>query len=531
MPDALAHALFESPWLSAGLLAAVAVIAFVLLRGRPARWLAVPAALALLALGNVLLARAVVSDREAAEAAVRELVDAAAPFDPAAFDAAVTPDAELLGPAGDRWLRLAGVRDRIEAYAGRGQGIGHVVKALEVDPVTELGGGGASTLAFLRVSSRGGGSTGLPTNTAWELDLRRGPEGRVAGEVLPLARTQPPAAAGPVGVAVIPSKRASPMMRRLLHLLAAVALLACLPPAAPAGAETAETAAEVSLRPDFVAGRACTYRFEGSRSQKADTSFGGRSQSATTEISSRGEMSWTVDRVKPDGGAECTMTLTWMALDVKAGPNPLQRNDSREGSGDIPLLHDLLEAMSGKPVTVVMNADGSVASVRGLDAIRAAAENPDMVPDERDFTQTATEAATLPFVPPVLPIGGEWKTSFTWRHELGDASQKWTNTLTAVETVEGVELAVVDQQLTALSLDASPMAENLPPGAPVPSVRVTDSSGSNRVLFDLTRDEAAARHQRTFIAADLTIPLPDGTRAVTRFEETATDQLLRISEE
>ncbi len=308
-----------------------------------------------------------------------------------------------------------------------------------------------------------------------------------------------------------------------------VLLFAALASSLPAAAQ--EVGREVPLGPAFTEGQSCTYAFEGVREQTAETSFGGRSQTGTTNIANRGEMSWTVDRVKPDGGAECTMTLLWMTLDVTAGPNPEQKNDSRQATGSIPPLHNLLQAMSGKPVTIVMNPDGSVASVRGLDAIRSAADNPEMVPDERDFTETASDATTLPFAPAMLAVGGDWKTSFTWRHELGDAAQKWTNTLTAVETVDGVELAVIDQERTSLALDASPMAKNLPPGAPRPSVRVTDSSGTNRVLFDLTRSEAAARFSTTFVAADLTIPLPDGKKAVTKFEETATNQMLRIRED
>ena len=322
------------------------------------------------------------------------------------------------------------------------------------------------------------------------------------------------------------------MTRRPLAALALAASAAIFLPAAPAPAQeaAATSPAEASLRPAFAEGRTCTYAFEGKRVQNAETSFGGRSQTAETVIKNAGEMSWTVDRVKPDGSAECTMTLLWMTLDVKPGEGPEMKNDSRQGSGGMPPVHDLLRAMTGRPVTISMNPDGSVASVAGLDAIRSAAKNPEMVPDERDFKETASEAATLPFAPPTLAIGGAWDTSFTWRHELGDADQAWTNTLTAVETVDGVELAVVDQSLRSLSIDPAPMAENLPPGAPLPGVRVTDSSGSNRVLFDLTRNEAAARFQRVFVAADLTIPLPDGKRAVTKFEETATHQLLRVSE-
>ncbi|BAM02527.1 DUF6263 family protein [Phycisphaera mikurensis] len=313
------------------------------------------------------------------------------------------------------------------------------------------------------------------------------------------------------------------------RLLLAAALLLTLTPAGVATAAAAEDAA-VALRPAYATGRSCTYRFDGLRKQTADTRFGERSQSNTTDIASAGEMTWTVDRVKPGGGAECTMTLQWMSLDVTAGEGPVQKNDSRQPSGDIPPVHDLLRAMTGRPVTVVMNADGSVASVRGVDAIRAAAATPEMVPDERDFTETASDAAYLPFTPEVISVGGDWRTSFVWRHELGDASQKWTNTLTAVETIEGVEVAIVDQELVSLSIDASPMAKNLPPGAPKPEVRVTGFSGSNRVLYDLTREEAAARHSVTEVSADLTIPLGPGRNALTRFNERATNQLLRVSE-
>ena len=180
MPAALTSALFEPAWWLTGLLVAAGVVAFFAVRGRPAAWLALPLTFLLLAAGHVALGRAVVTDREAADLAVRGMVAAAAPFDPAAFDAALTPDAELLGPAGDRWMRFSEVRDRVREYAGRGRTIEHVVKSLEVDPVTGASDGSAATLALLRVTSRGGagpGGSGLPTSTAWELDLRREPAG------------------------------------------------------------------------------------------------------------------------------------------------------------------------------------------------------------------------------------------------------------------------------------------------------------------------------------------------------------------
>ncbi|BAM02526.1 hypothetical protein PSMK_03670 [Phycisphaera mikurensis NBRC 102666] len=168
----MTHHTLESPWLLMAALAAAAAVAFFAVRGRPVAWLLLPALLLACAAGSVLLAGAVVTDREAADAAVRELVAAASPFDPAAFDARVTPDAELLGPSGDPWLRLAEVRERVREYAGSGRSIVHDVKELEVDPVQDLPGGSASTLALLRVASKGGPS-GLPTLTTWELDLRR----------------------------------------------------------------------------------------------------------------------------------------------------------------------------------------------------------------------------------------------------------------------------------------------------------------------------------------------------------------------
>lgn len=320
------------------------------------------------------------------------------------------------------------------------------------------------------------------------------------------------------------------VFRFVLALFLAVG--ACLPSATGAAQAAAGVGDDgsVSLRPAFVAGQSCVYRFEGLRNQKAETTFAGRTQAITTDIVNQGEMSWTVDRVKADGGAECTMTLLWMTLDITSSEGEEQKNDSRKSEGDIPLLHDLLQAMSGKPVTVEVNPDGSIESVRGLEAIRAAAENPELVPDERDFRETASDATTLPFAPAALALGDDWTSRFTWRHELGDATQRWTNTLTAVEVVDGVKLAVIDQEQTALSIDSSSLTENLPAGAPRPSLRVTEHSGSNRVLFDLTRSEAAARHSQTLVAAEVTLPLGEGRRAVTRFEERSTNQMLRIEE-
>lgn len=172
--------LFESPWLLVAAFALAGLLLFFAVRERPAVWLLGPVACGLLAAGSFALANSVVTDREAAEEAVRSMVAAAAPFDAAAFDAALRADAQLLGPTGEPWLRLSDLRSRIERFAGASGSVEHVIKTLEVDPVSAGSDGRASTLALLRVTSRGGpgpGGSGLPTTTDWELDLRRGPQG------------------------------------------------------------------------------------------------------------------------------------------------------------------------------------------------------------------------------------------------------------------------------------------------------------------------------------------------------------------
>src|SRR5690606_28530873 len=118
-------------------------------------------------------------------------------------------------------------------------------------------------------------------------------------------------------------------------------------------------------------------------------------------------------------GATCSMTLDWMTAVLTGADGERFRNDSRRGSGDAPPVHDLLRAMTGTALTVEVAADGQVARVGNVEAMRRRAQDASMVPEELDFIESATDLAVLAGAPAEVRPGGTWRASFRWTHDLG----------------------------------------------------------------------------------------------------------------
>ncbi len=311
-------------------------------------------------------------------------------------------------------------------------------------------------------------------------------------------------------------------------LTAALLLVFALPAVAE---DTGSETATYNLRPTPTEGQTARYQFWTTRTQTTDITFGDRQQQSTNVIESEGEVTWTVDRVKANGDLVCTMTLDWMTADIGDGQSDPANNDSRKGSGDVPFVHDLIKAMAGKPLTVEVRADGSIASVEGVDAMRKAAENEDAVPDELDFEESASDLATLVFAPESAAIGDTWDASFRWSHELGHLEQDWDYRFTGIEEIAGVPVAVVTGTAIDMDLDPDKLREEMPRDSPDIRVDLKNAEGELKVLFDLTRNEAVGREGRIETVIEMTVPLPDGRKIERRIEETITGQTLRISED
>jgi len=177
--------------------------------------------------------------------------------------------------------------------------------------------------------------------------------------------------------------------RPLLLLAALLAAGASITP----GARAADGAAEVDLAPHWTAGQSARYAFVTRLEQQVEITLGDNQREQATETDIDGELTWTVDRVTADGGARCTMTLDWMAV-VTHVEGEATRVDSRKSApADSKVMHDLLKAMAGVPLEVVVAPDGRVKQVKGVKAMKARSDEPDLIPDVLDFEETASGLA------------------------------------------------------------------------------------------------------------------------------------------
>lgn len=295
----------------------------------------------------------------------------------------------------------------------------------------------------------------------------------------------------------------------------------------------AQDSTPVDLRPNWVQGQTARYEVWSSRTQRATVSLAGQSRTTSLTMESLGEVIWTVDNVKADGSAQCTMTLDWLTLDYTPDDGKTLVNDSRKGSGDIEPFQALLKAMTGVPIKVSIASDGTVTKVQGINAIasKIKPELKEMVPEELDFIETATDLATLVAAPESAEVGKDWKTKLKWTWSdapfEGYIHHDMTYTLSGVEDVDGLPLAIVDgQSRLKLELDRSDLPEGMPPF----DVKLAKGDLQTQVMFDLTRGEAVGRNTIQTTTVDVTIRAPN-TTITRRVEETLQSQSLRLEEE
>tara|TARA_R110002111_G_scaffold75888_10_gene120297 strand:- start:871 stop:1788 length:918 start_codon:yes stop_codon:yes gene_type:complete len=289
----------------------------------------------------------------------------------------------------------------------------------------------------------------------------------------------------------------------------------------------------VSLRPKWVEGQTSRYEVWSSRTQQATVSLAGQSRSTSLEMVSLGEVQWTVDKVKADGSAQCTMTLDWLTLEYTPEGEKALVNDSRKGTGDIEPYHALLKAITGVPIKITVAPDGTVTKAQGMKAMAAKIKSDykDMIPEELDFIETATDLAALVAAPESIDVGKNWKTKLKWTWSdapfKGYMHHDQTYTLSSIEDVDGLPLAIIDgQSKLKLELDRSDLPEGMPPF----DVKLVKGDLQTQVMFDLSRNEAVGRNSIQTTTLDITIRTPN-TTITRRVQETLQTQVLRIEEE
>jgi hypothetical protein len=302
-------------------------------------------------------------------------------------------------------------------------------------------------------------------------------------------------------------------------------------------AAVAQTEAEaVDLRPQWTPGQAATYTFSNVRTSESQVRFPDQTVEADFTIRSEGEVRWEVQRVNDDGSARGLMTLKWMTVEVTTPDGQTLKNDTRKATGDEPTMHALGKAMAGKPLTIHVAADGTVTKAEGIKAMRDDVDDPELVPDERDFIETATDLASLSGVPAAMVVGDDWSLEQTWNFgiigmNIGSLDQDWEYTLQGVETIEGVPVAVIRGKCDRMRMDDSAVKDEMPPEAPPIRLRLTDAEATQQILFDLTRREAVGRFSTMATRVEMSIPLPNGQRIERTVSETIEGSTLRIAEQ
>lgn len=325
-------------------------------------------------------------------------------------------------------------------------------------------------------------------------------------------------------------KKTTPLLALPFVLFAA--LLLALPAAAQDEATT-------NLRPKWKVGQTATYDFWG-KTQKTETAeLFGQVQSETTTYVSEGRMSWTVEEVNADGSAACTMRLVKIKFTVTAGEAEPMVIDSENPAGDRKVFEDLMSAMTSSPLTVRVNADGTIAAVEGVDELTNAAgqeaQEADVVPEEIDFKETASDLATLIAAPADATVGQTWNAKNTWNHDNvmpgAETQAEWDTTFTfaSLGEIAGVPIATIKSE-SAIDMKAD--LSELPENAPDIDIQFENAKGKGEILFDLSRNETVARNDSMSYTANITVAPPNEQipPIKVKVEEKSQAQLIRVSE-
>ncbi len=282
--------------------------------------------------------------------------------------------------------------------------------------------------------------------------------------------------------------------------------------------------AAIDLRPRFKSEASAKYSIWSSRKQVATLSLAGRERTLETTLETEGEVLWKVEQINADGSAECTMTLLWIKSTASSGEKTLT-NDSRKDSGDTEAFHQMLQAMANVPLTVTVNADGSIAKVTGMNAMQAKVEEPKMIPDELDFKETASDLAFISSAIAGAKVASTWDNEEAWNHELGKLQYQTKYEVKAIERIAGIPVATVTGK-SRIQLDVD--QSKFPPGV-TPEIRMSEGEANTQIMFDLSRHEAIGRHSTQRTVIEVNIPIQG--KVMKRVEEqTVKSQALRIEE-
>ena len=302
--------------------------------------------------------------------------------------------------------------------------------------------------------------------------------------------------------------------------------LALLTAAATADAEqTPPDAAD--LRPQWQPGHTSQFETWSKRTRNTTLAAAGQSREQQVTIENQAHVTWHVQRTEPDGSAHCTMTYHWMTSTLTSPDGEQLHNDSRQSTGDIPPMHQLLRAITGNTIRVQINPDGSIRGVSGLGPIQNALPDQQMMPDEQEFHEAAARLILLAGPPSQAQPADSWNAHQRWTHELGHLEYNLNTTLQSIDRIENTNLATITSRAQpTLEVDHT----QAPADAPPIDVRLSHGNYISETLFDMDRRETLGRNINQSLTIDVTISLPEATLQQT-IHETVQNQVLRVAEE
>ncbi|MCC7408552.1 MAG: hypothetical protein IT442_10810 [Phycisphaeraceae bacterium] len=315
--------------------------------------------------------------------------------------------------------------------------------------------------------------------------------------------------------------RPAPAPRRIAStLLLAVLVLSSRPAAARADDQT------VDLRPRFVAGQTARYDLWTQRDVEQTFEFDGRSNTASHQMLIEAQSTWRVDTVRPDGSAECTLSIDWIKVTL-TGEDDRKVIDSRQSQGEPAELHTILRALAANPVKLTVAADGTVGKVVGVDKIRrdVGSELAEMV-DDRDFIESAYDLALLPAAPADALVGRSWDFSIESTHEAGIFTLDQHYELAGVEQIASIPVATVTS--TAKVRFEPKRPPHLPPGAKI-DIKLREGSAQGQTMWDLSRGQAVGHNQNRLTVLQTQVKM-EGRSFSRTMRDQMQSQALRIDE-
>lgn len=281
-----------------------------------------------------------------------------------------------------------------------------------------------------------------------------------------------------------------------------------------------------NLAPKWTTGQ--TSRYNTTSTKLSTVKIEQLNRTVEQKVVSNATIKWTVTQANPDGGGTAEMIVENMSMAMTGPDGKTVEIDKNASEPRFANAVKIINAIIGSPLTVNVDANGTVTSVDGYQAIRSKAEiEKENTLDETEFKETAVDLAALSGGAPNRKAGDTWNTTNTWNHQMGKLTYNTTYTLAGVEKLADIPVAMINSEA---KIDFQLVLPERPEGAPEVSVEMLEASQNSQLMFDLSRNELVGVNTNKTLVFQSTMSL--GPRTINQnITEKVNSQIIRISEE